>query len=95
MPRESVKAAPSSFPSPSRLWAEQLAIGSALLIGILIFMAIFHAKTLSAGVEVLGPNELDAYGWASIIGIILQVIVHELGTILAAWRLKRESHSNQ
>ena len=30
----------------------------------------------------------DAYGWASVLGIFLQVVIHELGTILVAWRLK-------
>jgi Zn-dependent protease len=88
MASEPAKSVPTSYPSPDRLWAEQLAIGLALLIGILIFMALFHAPMLSAGAEVLGPNDLDAYGWASVVGIFLQVLVHELGTILVAWRLK-------
>lgn len=79
---------PVSFPSPDRLWAEQLAMGMALLVGILIFMAIFHAPMLSAGADVLGPNDLDAYGWVSVLGIFLQVVIHELGTIVAAWWLK-------
>jgi Zn-dependent protease len=60
----------------------------ALLMGILIFMAIFHAPLLSAGAAVLGPNDLDAYGWASVLGIFLQVVIHELGAIVAAWWLK-------
>lgn len=63
-------------------------MGLALLVGILIFMAIFHPKILSAGGEVLGPNDLDAYGWVSVVGIFLQVVIHELGTILVAWRRK-------
>ena len=63
-------------------------MGLALLVGILIFMAIFHASMLSAGAAVLGPNDLDAYGWASVIGIVLQVVIHELGTIAVAWWLK-------
>ena len=63
-------------------------MGMALLVGILIFMALFHAKLLSAGGEILGPNDLDAYGWVSVLGIFLQVVIHELGTILVAWRLK-------
>jgi Zn-dependent protease len=88
MASEPAKSVPTSYPSSDRLWAEQLAIGLALLIGILIFMALFHAPMLSAGAEVLGPNDLDAYGWASVIGIFLQVLVHELGTIVVAWRLK-------
>jgi Zn-dependent protease len=78
----------TSFPSPDRLWAEQLAIGLALLMGILIFMALFHSKLLSAGAEVLGPNDLDAYGWTAVLGILLQVVIHELGTIVVAWRMK-------
>jgi Zn-dependent protease len=86
MASEPVKSA-TTFPSPDRLWAEQLAMGMALLVGILIFMALFHTKMLSAGAEVLGPNDLDAYGLASIIGIILQVVVHELGTIFTVWKM--------
>jgi Zn-dependent protease len=86
MPSEPEK--PVSFPSPDRLWAEQLALGMALLVGILIFMAIFHAPMLSAGAAVLGPNDMEAYGGWSMLGIILQVVIHELGTIVVAWRLK-------
>ena len=67
-------------------------MGLALLIGIMTFMAIFHSAMLSAGAEVLGPNDLDAYGWVSILGIFLQVVVHELGTIVVAWRLKLPLH---
>ena len=63
-------------------------MGLALLMGILIFMAIFHAKMLSAGAVVLGPNDLDAYGGWSLLGIFLQVVIHELGTIVAAWWLR-------
>jgi len=92
MPSEPEKSASPSFPSPDRLWAEQLAMGMALLVGILIFMAIFHPKLLSAGAEVLGPNDLDAYGWASVLGIFLQVVIHELGTIVVAWRMKLPLH---
>lgn len=79
---------PTPAPSADRLWAEQLAMGMALLVGILIFLALFHARMLSTGVAILGPNDLDAYGWASVLGIFLQVVVHELGTIVVAWRLK-------
>ena len=88
MPSEPAKSAPNSFPSPDRLWAEQLAMGMALLIGLLIFMALFHTKMLRAGVDVLGVNDLDAYGWASVIGILFQVVIHELGTLVVAWRYK-------
>ena len=88
MASESAKTNATTFPSPSRLWAEQLAAGLALLIGILIFMALFHPAKLSAGAKVLGPDDLDAYGWVSVLGIFLQVIIHELGTILVAWRMK-------
>lgn len=88
MARESEKSVSSPFPSPDRLWAEQLAIGMTLLLVILIFMAIFHTALLTAGAVVLGPNDFDAYGWVSVLGIIIQVVVHELGTIVVAWRLK-------
>jgi Zn-dependent protease len=60
----------------------------ALLLGILIFMALFHPKMLSTGAAVLGPNYIDAYGWMSALGIFLQVVIHELATIVVAWRLK-------
>jgi len=88
MASEPAKSAPNSFPSPDRLWAEQLAMGLALLVLILIFLAIFHASLLSSGAEILGPNDLEAYGWASVLGIFLQVVLHELGTMVVAWRLK-------
>jgi Zn-dependent protease len=54
-------------------------------MGILIFMALFHPKLLSAGGKILGPNDLDAYGGWAVLGIVLQVVIHELGTILVAW----------
>jgi len=88
MAREPEKSVSTPSPSPDRLWAEQLAMGMALLMGILIFMALFHPKLLSVGGMVLGPNDIDAYGWMSVLGIFLQVVIHELGTIVAAWRLK-------
>lgn len=88
MASASEKSVSTQFPSPSRLWAEQLAAGLALLMGLLVFMAIFHAKMLSSGAEVLGPNDLEAYGWASVIGILSQVVVHELGTIVVGWKWK-------
>ena len=86
------KSAANPSLSPDRLWAEQLAIGMALLLGLLIFMAVFHPKILSAGAEVLGPNYLRVYGWASVFGIVLQVVVHELGTLLMARRLGLPLH---
>src|ERR1700692_3544264 len=88
MASEPEKSVSTSSPSPDRLWAEQLAMGMALLVGILIFMALFHPNELSAGGKVLGPNDIDAYGWMSALGIFLQVVIHELGTIVVAWRLK-------
>ena len=63
-------------------------MGMTLLLGILIFMALFHASLLSTGAAVFGPNDMDAYGWMSVLGIVLQVVIHELGTIVVAWRLK-------
>jgi Zn-dependent protease len=88
MASEPEKSVSTQSPSPDRLWAEQLAMGMALLVGILIFMAIFHPTKLSAGAKVFGPNDIDAYGWMSVLGIFLQVVIHELGTIVTAWRLK-------
>ena len=80
--------AATPIPSPARLWAEQLAMGMALLVAIVIFMAVAHPKILSAGAEVLGPNDMAAYGVASIVGVLVQVVVHELGSILALWWMK-------
>lgn len=87
MAREPEPPESTSTPSPNRLWAEQLAMGMALLMGILIFMAIFHPKKLSVGVEVLGPNDISAYGWMSALGVFLQVFIHEAGSLVTAWRL--------
>ena len=81
----------SAVPAPisrDRLWAEQLAMGVGLFLAVLIFMAIFHPAILSSGARVLGPNYLDAYGWASAVGILLQLVMHEAGTFLVAWWLK-------
>jgi len=89
LPEKPVAAAPLS---PDRLWAEQLAIGMALLVGLLIFMAMFHPMMLSVGAKVLGPNYLGAYGWASVVGIVLQVVVHEVGTLVMARRLGLPLH---
>jgi Zn-dependent protease len=77
-----------TYQTPGRLWAEQLAAGTALLLGILIFLALFHTTVLSNGMKVLGPDDLDAYGWASVLGIFLQVFVHELGTLAIAWWMR-------
>ena len=87
MPVNTAKPVETS-PSPNRLWAEQLAMGTALLLGILIFLALFHTAILSDGMKVLGPDDLDAYGWASVIGILLQVVIHEAGTLGLAWWMR-------
>ncbi len=60
----------------------------ALLLGILIFMALIHPQILSAGAEILGPNDMKAYGVASLIGVVMQIILHELGSIVALWWMK-------
>jgi Zn-dependent protease len=88
MASESQKTVSTAFPSPDRLWAEQLAMGLALLVAILIFMALIHPAELKVGAEVLGPNDIAAYGWISAVGVLSQVVIHELGTILVAWRMK-------
>jgi hypothetical protein len=88
-PQKSAATAPLS---QARLWAEQLAMGMALLMGLLIFMAIFHVEVLSGGARVLGPNYLKVYGWASLAGIVLQVIVHEAGTLITAKWFKLPLH---
>jgi Zn-dependent protease len=75
----------TDFPSPARLWAEQLALGLALFLGVLIFLAFFHTAMLSGGTQVLTTGHLTAYGWASLAGVGAQLILHEAGTIVAAW----------
>ena len=67
-------------------------MGMALFLGILIFMAVVHPEMLSVGAQVLGPNYLGVYGWASIVGIILQVVVHEVGTLVTARRMGLPLH---
>jgi hypothetical protein len=79
---------PESFASPDRLWAEQLAIGSALLFALLAFMAFKHPTMLASGAQVLTTGDLAAYGWYSVGGVIFLLVVHELGTLLAAWHYK-------
>jgi len=92
MASEPEKSTPASYASPNRLWAEQLAMGLALLMGLLIFMACFHPKMLSAGSKILGPNYLSVYGWAAVFGIVLQLVIHELASLLVAWKLKLPLH---
>lgn len=87
MAREPEKSA-SSPVSSDRLWAEQLAMGLALLLGLLIFMACFHPALLSVGVGVLTTGYLPAYGLASAIGVFLHFVIHEGGTLLVARGLK-------
>jgi hypothetical protein len=78
----------SSAPvSSDRLWAEQLAAGMALALALLIFMAVFHPKLLSLGSKVLTTNDMAAYGWAAALGVVMQLIVHEAGTLVVAWWL--------
>src|SRR5260221_12257034 len=60
----------------------------ALLVALVILLALFHPKLLSGGGTVLGPNYIDVYGWRSALGIVLQVVIHEAGTLLLAWRLR-------
>ena len=82
---------PSAAPAPisrDRLWAEQIAMGLGLLFAVLGFMWIFHPEVLSSGASVLGPNYMDAYPVASALGVLLQLVVHEAGTLLVARRLK-------
>ena len=76
------------FPSPNRLWAEQLAVGLALFLTVLMFLALVHPKELFTSGQVLGPSDINAFGWMSVLGVVAQVVIHELGTILVAWRMK-------
>jgi Zn-dependent protease len=76
--------APESFASPDRIWAEQLAAGSGLLLAVLAFMAFKHPKMLASGAQVLTTGDLAAYGWASVGGVVFLLVIHELGTLIAA-----------
>jgi hypothetical protein len=84
---DSLPAAQAAPVSADRLWAEQLAMGLGLIVVVLSFLAFAHPALLTAGAKVLAPDDLPAYGWAAAIGIVLQLIFHELGTLLAAWWL--------
>jgi hypothetical protein len=84
---DSPPAAQAAPVSADRLWAEQLAIGMGLMLALLTFLAFAHPSLLTAGAGVLAPDDLPAYGWAAAIGIVVQLIVHEGGTLLAAWWL--------
>ncbi len=75
---------PSAPVSADRLWAEQLAMGLALMLGLLIFMALYHPKVLSMGAKVLTTNDMPAYGWAAAVGVFLQLLINEAGTQVAA-----------
>jgi hypothetical protein len=88
MARESEKSASIPPVSSNRLWAEQLAMGMGLSIGLLIFMACFHPALLSKGVEVLTTGYLPAYGWSAALGVFLHLVFHEAGTLLVAYGLK-------
>jgi Zn-dependent protease len=88
MAREPDSSATPPPVSPDRLWAEQLAIGMALLLALLIFMALEHWTMLSSGGKIFGPNYVGAYGWMSAIAIFAQLILHEAATLIVAWRLK-------
>jgi Zn-dependent protease len=83
MDSPSQSAAPAPV-SSDRLWAEQLALGLGLIVALLSFMAFFHPKLLSVGGKVLAPDDLPAYGWAAAIGVVVQLIFHEAGTLVAA-----------
>lgn len=88
MSRETDSTAAPAPVSPDRLWAEQLAMGMAILVGLLVFMACFHWSLLSSGGKVLGPNYLAAYGWWSAVGVLVHIVLHEAATLFVAWRLK-------
>lgn len=85
MSSEPEKAASPPSVSADRLWAEQMAMGMALLMGVLIFMACFHPKLLAVGSKVLTTNDLMAYGWWAALGVFLQLFIHEGGTVLVAY----------
>jgi hypothetical protein len=71
----------SSYLPPGRAWGEQLAMGMGLFFVILIFMAFYHPRQLSIGGQVLSLGDLAAYGWASVLGVVLHFILHEAATL--------------
>jgi Zn-dependent protease len=81
---DSPPAATAAPVSADRLWAEQLATGLALIIALLSFLAFTKPALLTAGAQILGPDDLPAYGWAAAVGVVVQLIFHEGGTLLAA-----------
>jgi hypothetical protein len=81
MVSEPDKSLPPMNLPPGRIWAEQLAMGMALFVGVLVAMAFYYPKMLQGAVQVLTAGDLAAYGWASVIGVVLHFIVHEAGTL--------------
>jgi len=77
-------AATAAPVSADRLWAEQLAMGLGLVVLLLTFLAFAHPDLLKSGAKVLAPDDLPAYGWAAAVGIVVQLVFHEAGTLLAA-----------
>ena len=63
-------------------------MGLAMCLGVLIFMAFTDPKDLSTAGEVLTFGDLAAYGWYSVLGVALQLIFHEIGSLLMAWHFK-------
>jgi Zn-dependent protease len=81
-------APPTASVSADRLWAEQLAMGLGLILLLLSFLAFAHPALLTAGTRVLAPDDLPAYGWAAVIGVVAQLLFHEGGTLLIAWWMR-------
>jgi Zn-dependent protease len=82
------KPSETAIPNSDRLWAEQLAVGLAIFVAVLIFMAFFHPKLLSNGAQVLSTGDLQAYGWASVTGVAFILVIHEVGTLAVARHYK-------
>jgi hypothetical protein len=81
---DATPAATAAPVSADRLWAEQLAMGLGLVVLLLTFLAFAHPELLTSGAKVLAPDDLPAYGWAAAVGIVVQLVFHEAGTLLAA-----------
>ena len=56
----------------------------ALFLAVLIFMAIAHPARLREGTEVITGGDMVAYGWLAAVGIVGQMILHEIFSLLAA-----------
>ncbi len=63
-------------------------MGLGMFLAVLIFMAFTDPKDLSTAGEVVTFGYLWVYGWASIVGVALMLVLHEVGSLLVARHFK-------